>query len=180
VGAISPGSWPTHLSLHGNDAYGRSYNTSFSTDSTNQVTVNAAPVLMAYPTPMPSPPFASGAHVSFSWVNMQNVGNANGSFVNSSDNIVMSFEPGSGWGPFTNAQTFPPPRWEAITNNVNPTITFTVAITDSPYTWNAGWLKSFGFDTVAPTASGVYTFTVHSTLDNGTRHFIDVFQYTVQ
>jgi hypothetical protein len=118
--------------------------------------------------------------VNFSWVNMQNIGSANGSFVNSSDNIIMSFEPGSRWAPFTNAQTFPPPGWETITDNVNPVITFTVAIANSPYTWFAGLQKSFGFDTVAPTTPGVYSFTVYSTLDNGSRRFIDVIPYTVQ
>jgi hypothetical protein len=181
VRAIDPGTWPTNLSLHGNDAYGRPYSTTFTTNSanSNQVTVNAAPVLRAYPTPMPLPPFTSGTSVSFSWVNMQNIGNASGSFVNSSDNIVMSFEPGSGWAPFANEQVFPPPGWDIITDAVNPVITFTIAVTDSPYTWNANFMESFGFDTVAPTTSGVYTFTVHSTLDNGTRHFTDVITYTV-
>jgi uncharacterized repeat protein (TIGR01451 family) len=189
VGAITPGSWPTNLSLHGSDAYGRPYSITFTTDSTNQVTVNAAPVLMAYPTPMPPPPFYPGSVVNFSWVNMQNIGSASGSFFNSSDNIVMAFETGSGWKPFTNGQVFPlpsgspptpPPGWEIITDTLNPVITFTVATSYSPYTWDANWQASFGFDTMAPTTPGVYTFTVYSTLDNGVRRFVDIVSYTVQ
>jgi hypothetical protein len=83
----------------------------------------------------------------------------------------MAFKTGSGWKPFTNGQVFPrpsgspptpPPGWEIITDTLNPVITFTVATSYSPYTWDANWESSFGFDTMAPTTPGVYTFTIYS------------------
>ncbi len=180
VGTVAPGLWPTNLSLHGTDAYSQPYDDAFTTDSSNWVTVNAAPLLMAFPTTTPSPPFATGSPVSFNWVNVQNIGDGDGLSANSADNIVMSFEPGSGWGPFTNVQVFSPPGWGVITDTVSPVITFTVAAADSPYTWLSGLQKPFGFDTVAPATAGVYTFTVYSSLDNGTRHFTDSIPYVVQ